>query len=230
MRGKRLLLSLVVGAAGGIAGAALALSGAVLLGDDERSHTVFAPETVERTVGSSTVTVTYPTIGDTAVTAVIAQDIEARVASFEQAVASATPAQQFELTGGFNRPYLTRDRLSYVQTVYEYTGGAHGMTHVAGRNLRRPDGGEIKLTDVFRKDSDYLQYLASSSRSQLRSRLPSVFEDGLEPTRENFDNFYLGPDSFVVIFPQYQVASYAAGTQEVAFSYEELEPYLQRSF
>jgi hypothetical protein len=231
MRFKRLLLSLVVGAAGGVLGAVLAVGvSAFITNDGGDTSIIFAPKTSERQIGSSSVRVTYPVIADSAVNEAIERDMARRVASFTQTVASATPSRPYELTGGFNRPYLTRERLSYVQTVYEYTGGAHGITHVSGENRRRSDGSTIELTDVFDRDRAYLQFLASSSRAQLKERLPSLFESGLQPTVDNFDNFYLGPDHFVVIFPQYQVASYAAGTQEVSFSYDELKPYLRPMF
>ena len=45
---------------------------------------------------------------------------------------------------------------------------------------------------------------------------------GLEKKEENYKNFVLTPNSFVVIFNEYTVAPYVAGTFEVEIEYDKL--------
>lgn len=108
--------------------------------------------------------------------------------------------------------------LSYIYTIYGFTGGAHGNTDFKTFTFDTETGTPLALADLFLPGTDYLGTLSQLARA----RLPVVIGDGYDmneikdgtaPTPDNFRSFFFDNGDFVVLFPPYQVAAYSEGPQ-----------------
>lgn len=137
----------------------------------------------------------------------------------------------------------TSDFVSVLGNGGEYTGGAHALPIQASFNWHRSDGKLVTLPDLFVDANAALHALSDESRRQLQGRFETRLRDegaavpakelasniasmkdwvekGTEPSAENFDVFLVdGLDTqaigLTLIFPPYQVASYADGSQQI---------------
>jgi hypothetical protein len=112
---------------------------------------------------------------------------------------------------------------------------AHPMTAVATVNLRN-DGTELSLDDLFDDPDLALQILAREAEAYIRRETKRAhpgyfdgdgsvfFEDGFEPTRENYATLALEPDGARVYFQLYQVLPYALGIPEAPVALDKLAP------
>lgn len=124
------------------------------------------------------------------------------------------------------KSYTSHKYISYVFNIYEDTGGAHPNSYNATISFDK-NGNEVKLPDLFKSDSRYLDRLSDISYKSIVKdatlRFESALDDdqkdwirmGTAPTPEALQFFYLDGDNLVLIFPPYQVAAYVAGTFEV---------------
>ena len=111
-----------------------------------------------------------------------------------------------------------RDHISIVFLGSIFSGGAHPSpvyyTLLYDFNTMK----ELKLGDIFKKDSRYLQEISRHCISELEKSNVSDsqwIDSGASPKQENYSFFYITGHDLVIIFPPYQVACYAAGTQEI---------------
>lgn len=119
--------------------------------------------------------------------------------------------------------YSSPATLSYVYLIYEDTLGAHPNTYYRTFTFDKKTGAELGLQDIF-ASADYLSVLSNESRNRLPALLkartsydpdPDMLAAGTTADAANFQSFYLDGADFVIIFPPYQVAAYAAGTTEL---------------
>ncbi len=112
------------------------------------------------------------------------------------------------------------DIVSVKFTTYAFTGGAHGMTTFNTLTFDLANSRVLTLDDLFVAGTSPLDVIAPMAQQDLQGTLGEMTDakwlaDGTAPTAENYQNWVLTPDSLVFTFPQYQVAAYAAGPQEV---------------
>lgn len=125
------------------------------------------------------------------------------------------------------KEFSSPETVSYVISIYEDTLGAHGNTYFRTFTFDLERGESLHLEDVFAPNAEYLDLLSLLSREKLGSALgdfadTDYIESGTLPVEESFQNWYLGGDALVLLFPPYQVAAYAAGPQEVRITRAEL--------
>ncbi|MEK7108977.1 MAG: RsiV family protein, partial [Patescibacteria group bacterium] len=115
---------------------------------------------------------------------------------------------------------------SFLYSIYQDTGGAHpnGYFVTFVFDQFKPTGVPLKLSDLFKPGADYLARLSQAATPQVRQQVserlgsdavPAIFDEGLKPAEENFQNFTVDGDSLHIFFPPYQVAPYAAGTFDI---------------
>ena len=114
------------------------------------------------------------------------------------------------------RVVMAPHTVSYIYTIYEDTLGAHGNTNFKTFTFDLKSGAELGLADIF-SGSSYLQTFSSISRAKLPAMVGDLTNDmlteGTKPDAQNFQYFYFEKSDFVLLFPPYQVAPYAAGPQ-----------------
>jgi len=113
------------------------------------------------------------------------------------------------------------DVLSVLFVNFFYLGGAHPGSYHWSINYDFATGQELSLGDLFIPGSPYLERISDYSIQQLNERLEfDIWEDGAEPTLENYDVWALSADGILIIFDEYQVAPYAAGPQQVIVPFD----------
>jgi hypothetical protein len=159
----------------------------------------------------------------------------------------------------FNIARRTVDFVSVLANGSLDSGGAHPAPVVASFNLHTDDGKVLTLSDLFTDGTAALGALSNEARRQLEGRYEAKLREttpardqaaaltamhdwvrrGTEPTAANFavflvDGLEAKAIGMTLIFPPYQVASFADGTQQVEIPakvfYQLLKPEYRDSF
>ncbi len=126
--------------------------------------------------------------------------------------------------------------VSYIFTVSEDTGGAHGNTFYKTFTFDSATGTALGLRDLFKPNTPYLNTLTAISRDKLPDLIGKDAADmtfinaGTESEEKNFENFFIDDKSFVLLFPPYAVAAYSAGTQTLPISLSTLKNILKPEY
>lgn len=104
-------------------------------------------------------------------------------------------------------------------------GAAHPGLYSITMNYDLSQGNELALGDLFLPNSSYLETIANYCIAELSKQpfFEGPFQEGAQPTSENYRNWNLSKDGLVITFDEYQVAPYAAGPQTVVVPYGELQ-------
>jgi hypothetical protein len=202
-----------------------------------------------------TVDITYPAqlslATDASIKAerVIEQALADDIAQFKQDgdFANLTPADiQTQGLGGDRKyafgatyeKYEGTNTVSYVFLVYEDTLGAHPNSFYSTFTFDQ-NGNLLQLADLFKPSSNYLNVLSPLAYqgvvSQLKAKEGSApgsdeldtARMGTAPTADALQFYYIDSNTLHLLFPPYQVASYAAGAFDVPIPMSELNNILQ---
>lgn len=117
--------------------------------------------------------------------------------------------------------------LTLESNNYMFTGGAHGMGSTAYYNFDLSTGNEIKINEILSKD--FMKGIAKLAEKKLYAEYVDFewfFEKGNFPMN---DNFAITPGGLLFYFNSYELTNYAAGQQELFFTYKELEKYILKN-
>ena len=154
---------------------------------------------------------------------IVQKNLEAFNSEFFSAEAPAYP-QAFEFDIDSSSVYEDTNHISFLLTVYQFTGGAHGSTTLIPITYSKQTKKLLSLEEVVQPArKDWLATLSTEARKQLNAQVQkqkfSSDEDwinkGTEPTKENFAIFKLEKNSVRIVFSQYQVGPYASGMPEI---------------
>lgn len=170
---------------------------------------------------------------------------QSSVKKFKEGVANLdTSLVSEEFSSGLQITYKVSNastrNVSIEFLVSEYwAGAAHPNSISETFNFDVVRQKEISLSDVFKKNSNYLSVLSEYSIKTLKDRfdaelvdtsnssfLKEWIEKGAAPQKDNFSNFLLGKKNLVIIFDPYQVGPYAWGFQRVEIPYDKLKDIL----
>lgn len=104
-------------------------------------------------------------------------------------------------------------------------GAAHPYHYSIPVNYDLKASKDVTLDDVFLPNSNYLQVISEYCKTQLSTRdigFEGDFQQGVNPTPENYRNWNVSGDGLVITFDEYQVAPYAAGPQTVTIPFADL--------
>jgi hypothetical protein len=139
------------------------------------------------------------------------------------------------ITGRSKVEYLNKSILSYVEEYSEYVSGyAHPNNFGNTYTYDLRTGLVIKMADLFKANSNYLPTIADYAKAAMNAKFADSsssdqaawIENGTAPTGDNYKNFLISQEGFVVLFDPYQVAPYAAGEQRVVIPYAALERFV----
>lgn len=166
----------------------------------------------------------YPVFNNTYVDSVIQSELEFLTRQFKSQIGTQRVSENWKNEQNVNIEtfYSSRGYLSLLFYNYLFTGGAHGNTMLKSIVLDPVAEEEIKLSAVMQ--GAFFDKLKSLTRKQLKDKLgyDEWINEGTE-TLADFTIFILPNDSIRFYFPQYQVASYAAGIQKVSFPLAEFQ-------
>lgn len=174
-------------------------------------------------------------------------DLMAQVAEFKSFSAEALTPQEIahleELGTHYTlsmeyKDYGSPKYVSYWYTIFQDTGGAHPNTYFKTYVFDGRTGVQVRLADLFDPSTNWLEELSlvvsNDVVRQMKERLGqddvtgAIFAEGLAAKEENFQNFYIDNDTFVLEIPPYQVAAYAMGSFEVRIPMSELASNLKK--
>ena len=133
----------------------------------------------------------------------------------------------------FDCIYNASQVITYGLTLYDYLGGAHGMSHIVGFTLRKSDGRHIGLNAFNERIGDsawnqlmldgLMQYFEIETEEDLTAILfePEAASNPPMPQTEP----YFTADGLTFIYQSYEIAPYAAGQPTFTIPYEQLRPY-----
>ncbi len=106
-------------------------------------------------------------------------------------------------------------------TTSQFTGGAHPGRIFKTFTFLRPDGWQVFLPEIF-SGRKALERISALAIQDLIERIggpngltdPDSIREGAGPSWENFEAFALTHDKLILYFQEYQVAVYAAGSQQ----------------
>ncbi|HEY8227691.1 MAG TPA: DUF3298 domain-containing protein [Pyrinomonadaceae bacterium] len=133
---------------------------------------------------------------------------------------------------------LAQDDLASIQfdVGSYYQGAAHPNSFTAVVNYDLKNGKQLKLADVFKPGSKFLQaisaYCISDLKKQGKAKGPdsmlddSSIQSGAGPTLKNYQSWTITKKGLGINFDSYQVAPYAAGPQFVMVPYSAIKEHV----
>ena len=133
---------------------------------------------------------------------------------------------------------LAQDDLVSIEFVVGsyYQGAAHPNAYTEVVNYDLKNGKQLKLGDVFKPGSKYLQalsaYCIGDLKKQAKVKGPnSMLEDksiteGAGPTSKNYESWTITKKGLGINFDSYQVAPYVAGPQFVLVPYSAIKEHV----
>ncbi len=131
--------------------------------------------------------------------------------------------------------------ISVLMSMGGYSGGAHGYRNMVSFNYDLSSDKEVKLSDLFPNDKNYLKKISEFSRQDLIKQFIAVESEtglidfkkkedkdafmasisdmlnaGTEPIAENFNVFTFTSEVVELYFTEYQVAPYVMGSFSVS--------------
>ncbi|ULL17535.1 DUF4163 domain-containing protein [Paenibacillus sp. H1-7] len=102
--------------------------------------------------------------------------------------------------------------LSLKLLTYAYTGGAHGMTVIETYNVSdRDQAARIELKDLF--GDQYKDIINKQIQDEIAKKPENYFADGFKGISDT-QAFYIENGQAVIVFSEYEIAPYAAGSPE----------------
>lgn len=132
---------------------------------------------------------------------------------------------------------LAQDDLVSVQfdVGSYYQGAAHPNSYTETLNYDLKNGKQLKLADIFKPGSKYLQTLSTLCVADLKKQwkeknaevIEDMLKDGSAPTAKNYESWTITKRGIGINFDPYQVAPYAAGPQFVMVPYSALKELIK---
>ena len=133
---------------------------------------------------------------------------------------------------------LAQDDLVSIEFVVGsyYQGAAHPNSYTEVIDYDLKNGKQLKLGDVFKPGSKYLQalsaYCISDLKKQAKDKGPNSFledkaiTEGAGPTSKNYESWTITKKGLGINFDSYQVAPYVAGPQFVMVPYSAIKEHV----
>ena len=130
---------------------------------------------------------------------------------------------------------MGENTVSYVYILFVDTLGAHPNTFYRTFTFDLSTGAELDIASLFVPRSDYLRRLSAISQFELAKSLGEFADveyiaQGTGPEPLNYQSFAIKDGELILLFPPYQVAPYAAGSQEVSIPLEQLEEIMKPAY
>jgi hypothetical protein len=126
---------------------------------------------------------------------------------------------------------LAQDDLISIQYLVGsyYQGAAHPNTNSQVINFDLKNGKQLKLSDLFKPGSKYLQAIATYCIADLKKQgkdkglMDEEINEGAAATAQNYQSWTITKRGLGITFDAYQVGPYAAGPQYVLVPYSSLK-------
>ena len=135
---------------------------------------------------------------------------------------------QYELYIDYKLTYNKNNVISIPMNVYEFTGGAHGMTYLNSYNYNLINGKKLKLSDIFKENIDYKKIIDNYIKYVIKKNPDIYFQgnNGFKGIKEE-QSFYIEDDGIVIYFDLYEIAPYYVGIPKFKIKYDEFIKYFK---
>ena len=135
---------------------------------------------------------------------------------------------QYEAIYNYKIAYNKDNILSIPLTMYEFTGGAHGLTNIKSFNYDLVKEKELKLEDLFKANSNYKEVINNHIKEEISKQPENYFQgqDGFSSIKDNQD-FYISDEGIVIYFSLYDIAPYSSGIPMFTITWDEIIDYLE---
>lgn len=107
---------------------------------------------------------------------------------------------------------------SYILDIYNYEGGAHGVTDVYAFTYDNSGRKLLAQSDVLKNASSTYSTLSTLARAYFNKKFPDGeafnLNAGTLPEPDTFSTWYLSGSDIVFVFGQYTIGPYVLGIQE----------------
>jgi hypothetical protein len=152
-------------------------------------------------------------------------------------IISDNPEEPFDFISDWSQTQLNDKYISFVITMYYFSGGAHGNEEVFAFNYDVKNQKEITINDFLAALDEKLQKLSSLAIQKIISQLTESaggidnsmkawVKEGAGAKWDNFKNFNFTNDSLMIYFQKYQVAAGVFGPITIVLPKSELEQNL----
>lgn len=126
------------------------------------------------------------------------------------------PYRLFEAYTEYKVHLLNPKVLSLTIDMYQYTGGAHGMTFRKAYNYNLKTGKQLAYQDIFKECVDYKSIIVNHIIEQIKKNPQDYFDDAAGTVKGFTDEqpFYMTKEGIVVYYGLYEIAPYAGGIKE----------------
>ena len=160
----------------------------------------------------------------------VSELIQHEIGYFRKNVLAQMPIQLVSAGSTFDAKYMVIFQSNGIWSLkFDFSGYADGAAHPYHYSLTLnydlEKGEKLSLGDLFPTDSDYLGTLSRYCIAELSKRdigFYGGFQQGAEPTPDNYRNWNISASGLMITFDEYQVAPYAAGPQSVTVPYSAL--------
>lgn len=138
------------------------------------------------------------------------------------------PFFPFDAMMTYQVTYNDKTCLSLFWEIYEYTGGAHGITIRHGDTWQPCSGWPVDLKSFFPKGTRYRRLLTDNAikiaSQQINDGTGYYFEGYPKLIRQYFrrNNFYITPEGIAIFYGLYTIAPYASGIPVFVYEPSEL--------
>ena len=123
-----------------------------------------------------------------------------------------------EYSSDFRVVFANEKYISFRAEEYSYTGGAHGSNKITVGTIDRKIGRRLRLVDFV--PSDRLPALTEKLYAKVVKKIGG--KESLLGDVRPIENFCVVEGGLNFVYNEYEVACYAAGTIEVAISFDEI--------
>ncbi len=149
-----------------------------------------------------------------------------------------TPGYMWGLNVEYALFHYGDDVVSIEFSLYEYTGGAHGMTTFQTFVFDTSAETVLALEDVFQPGTDPLAVIAPLAEQAITAQLEAMgamgdaewIATGTAPDPINYRNWVPTEEGLRLTFEPYQVAPYAVGPQAITIPWADLAGSLSAAF
>lgn len=144
------------------------------------------------------------------------------------------PFRTYTAMMAYEIPYNRNDFLSVFLDVYEFTGGANGITVRSANAWSLKTGRHMQLADFF-LDASYQGIIFGSIIAQINEQISKNINVYFEGWQKNVfkyfneRNFYLTDEGFAVYFPIESIAPHSSGIVTFIIPYQEFKGILKYS-
>ncbi|MFT4698718.1 MAG: hypothetical protein ACI9SJ_001875 [Flavobacteriaceae bacterium] len=126
--------------------------------------------------------------------------------------------------------YSTNSLLSFELQQYIFTGGAHGYGSITFLNCNTTNGEQLSTKEIFKNEKEFRDFVEILFRKEYSiSSNESINSSGFWFENDTFHlpetiGFY--EEEVIILYNQYEIASYVSGPIELTIPLEDVLPYM----